>query len=57
MKDNNYQSIFQNLKKFTNVFKNKKKEWKILKTKSQLKIKKDYSIEKMANSYFKTWNF
>ena len=57
MKDNNYQSIFQNLKKFSNVFKNKKKEWKILKTKSQLKIKKDYSIEKMANSYFKTWNF
>ncbi len=57
MKDNNYQSIFQNLKKFINVFKNKKKEWKILKTKSQLKIKKDYSIEKMANLYFKTWNF
>ena len=57
MKDNNYETIFLELKKFINFFKNKKKEWKILKIKSQLKIKKDYSIEKMANLYFKTWNF
>ena len=57
MKDNNYKTIFHNLKKSINFFKNKKKEWKTLKIKSQLKIKKDYSIEKMANSYFKTWNF
>ena len=57
MKDNSYETIFLNIKKFINVFKNKKNEWKILKIKSQLKIKKDYSIEKMANLYLKTWNF
>jgi len=57
MRDNNHKTIFNNLKKFIIFFKNKKKEWKTLKIKSQLKIKRDYSMEKMAKLYFKIWNF
>ena len=57
MKNNNHNTIFQNLKKFINIFKTKKKKWKDLKINSQLKIKRDYSIENMANLYFKTWTF
>ena len=56
MKENDYLSILNKLKKCIVFFKTKKKEWKYLKKKSQLKIKKDFSIEKMANKYFKIWN-
>ena len=57
MNNNDYSSIFKNLKKFLKFFISKKKEWKILKKKSQLRIKKNYSIKKMANIYFENWNF
>ena len=57
MKNNDYISISKNLNKCIIFFKTKKKEWKSLKKKSQLKIKKNYSIEKMSITYLKTWNF
>ena len=57
MNNNDYLSIFKNLRRFIKFFKSKKKEWNTLKKKSQLRIKKNYSIKKMANIYFENWNF
>ena len=57
MKENNYLSISKNLNKCIVFFNTKQREWKSLKKKSHLKIKKNFSIEKMANTYFKIWNF
>lgn len=56
MKKNNHNSIFNNLRKLVNFYQYKKKEWKFLKKKSQLRIRKNFSIEKMANKYFENWN-
>ena len=55
MSHNNSETIVHNLKKTLNLFKNKKTKWKSLKIKSQNHIKKNYSIENMANSYLKEW--
>ena len=56
-KNNDYLSILRNLKKIIHLFKNNKTEWsKLKKKKSQLKIKKSFSIEKMANAYLENWN-
>ena len=57
MSHNNSQSIIHGLKKSIDVFNNKKKKWKSLKKNSQLRIKKNFSIEKMANTYFQKWIF
>ena len=57
MKKNNKESIFNNLKKSINFLQTKKKKWKFLKKKSADKIKREFSVKKMANTYFKIWNF
>ena len=57
MNNNDYLTIFKNLNKFIQFFKKKKKEWKSIKKNSQLRIKRNFSIEKMANTYFENWNF
>ena len=57
MSNNNSQSIIHSLKKSINVFNNKKKRWRSLKKNSRLQIKKNFSIEKMANIYFQEWIF
>ena len=57
MNNNDSLSIFKNLNKFIKFFKKRKKEWKSIKKKSQLRIKNEFSIEKMANTYLETWNF
>lgn len=54
---NDYTSIAKNLKKTIDIFKNKKRYWQSLKKKSQNRIKKEYSIEKMSNTYLKKWVF
>lgn len=57
MANNDYHSIFKNLKKTINFFKSKKKknEWKALKKKTRLQIKKNFSIQNMASSYIHNW--
>ena len=57
IKNNDYLSIMNGLKKSINVFKNKKKNWKSIKKNSRLQIKKNFLIEKMANTYLKNWIF
>ncbi len=55
--ETNYLSIFNGLKKTIKMMKNNKKNFKILKTQSRTQIKNNFSIEKMANSYLKSWVF
>ena len=50
-------SITKGLKKSIDTIKFNKKKWKFLKKKSRIQIKNNFSIEKMANSYFKNWIF
>ena len=57
MSNNNHESIIYSLKKSIDVFNNKKKKWRSLKKNSRLQIKKNFSIEKMANTYFQKWIF
>ena len=54
---NDHQSIFKNLNKVINFFMNNKSEWSLLKKKSRLQIKENFSIPNMANSYLKKWIF
>lgn len=56
MKDNNPLTLSNNLQKIIKIFKNNKKKWQILKSKSNSRIKRDFSIDKMANMYLKIWN-
>ena len=56
MNKNNNITILNNLKKLIVFFQHRKKEWKNLKKKSQIRIKKNFSIEKMANQYLENWN-
>ena len=55
--NNDYKSIYENLKKIINFFKNNKKEWNFLKKKTRHQIKKNFSTPKMANLYLKKWTF
>ncbi len=57
MKNNDYQSIFKNLKKTIYFFKYKKNKWKFLKKNSRLQIIKKFSIPNMADAYLKNWVF
>jgi glycosyltransferase involved in cell wall biosynthesis len=57
MKNNDYQSIYKNLKKTIYFLKFKKNKWKSLKKNSRLQIKKNFSIPNMANAYLKNWVF
>ena len=55
--NNSNQSIIYSLNKSIDIFNNEKKKWKYLKKNSRLQIKKNFSIEKMANTYLKKWIF
>ena len=57
MNNNDYKSIFRNLKKFLKFFKSKKKEWNLLKKNSRIQIKENFSIPNMANLYLNKWIF
>ncbi len=57
MTNNDHQSIFKNLSRTINLYKNKKKEWRLLKKKSRLQIQKKFSIKNMANTYLENWIF
>ena len=52
---NDSKSIIQGLKKSINFFKSNKKYWKYLKNNSQIQIKRNFSIQKMADLYIKIW--
>ena len=52
---NDYLSITKGLKESINIFENKKKKWEFLKKNARSQIKKNFSIEKMADNYFKDW--
>ena len=57
MKNNDYQSIFKNLKKTIYFLKYKKNKWKFIKRNSRLQIIKKFSIPNMADAYLKNWVF
>jgi glycosyltransferase involved in cell wall biosynthesis len=52
---NDSKSIIQGLKKSINLFKSNKNYWKYLKNNSQIQIKRNFSIQKMADLYIKIW--
>lgn len=54
---NDYKSIIKGLNRGINIFKIKNKKWKILEKNSRIQIKNNFSIKKMANTYFKNWIF
>ena len=54
---NDYKSIIKGLNKSINIFKIKNKKLKFLKKNSRIQIKNNFSIKKMANTYFKNWIF
>ena len=55
MKDNDPNSIYKNIIKCSNIFKNKKFFWNSLKKNSRLRIVNNYSLNKMAINYLKKW--
>ena len=55
LKKNDYLSITKGLKRSINILESKKRKWKFLKKNACLHIKNKFSIEKMANDYFKNW--
>ncbi len=57
MKNNDYQSIFKNLRKTIYFLNYKKNKWKFLKKNSRLQIIKKFSIPNMADAYLKNWVF
>jgi glycosyltransferase involved in cell wall biosynthesis len=57
MAKNDQKSIFDNLKKVLIILKGKKKEWKLLKKNSRLRIKNNFSIPNMGKNYLKNWIF
>ena len=57
MDSNSFDSIFFHLNKTIKILVNDKKKWNLLKKKCRLKIKKDYSLEKMSNLYMSNWVF
>lgn len=54
IKKNNINSIYEGLKKTIKNFSNKKK-WQFLKKNSQVHIRKNFSVESMADNYLKNW--
>ena len=54
IKKNNINSIYEGLKETIKNFLNKKK-WQFLKKNSQVHIRKNFSIESMADNYLKNW--
>ena len=57
MSNNDYASILRNLNKTINILKFKRKKWILLKKNCRSQIKKNFSIENMANKYMINWVF
>jgi glycosyltransferase involved in cell wall biosynthesis len=57
MFNNDSSSILRSLNKTIYIFRYKKKEWTSLKKNCRLQIKKNFSIQNMANTYMKNWIF
>ena len=57
MFNNDSSSILRSLNKTIYIFRYKKKEWTTLKKNCRLQIKKNFSIQNMANTYMKNWIF
>lgn len=54
IKNNDYLSIANGLKKILKLL-NKKKKWKYIKINARKKIQDNFSIEKMSNKYLENW--
>jgi len=54
---NDHLSIEKKLNKFIKIYRYNKTKWKFFKFNSRLNIKKNFSIQKMSNSYLDTWVF
>ena len=52
---NDAETIFYGLKKSILLLKKNTKKWNILKFKARTQIKKNFSIQKMADKYLTTW--
>ena len=57
MSNNDHASILRYLNKVINILKFKRKEWTLLKKNCRLQIRKNFSIQNMANKYMKKWVF
>ncbi len=57
MSNNDHVSILRYLNKAINILKFKRKEWTLLKKNCRLQIRKNFSIQNMANKYMKKWVF
>ena len=57
MNKNTHLSVVNGFKKSIDVIKKDKKKWHFLKKKVRLQIKNNFSIEKMAYEYLKTWTY
>ena len=55
MSKNDPSSIYKNIIKCLNIYKNKKKFWTSLKKNSRLRIVNNYSLNKMTLNYLKKW--
>ena len=55
LNNNNHESISKGLKKSINEFLYKKKKWSYFKKNARSHIKKNFSIEKMADKYLNCW--
>ncbi|MDC0402631.1 glycosyltransferase [Candidatus Pelagibacter sp.] len=55
MRKNDPNSIYKNIIKCLNIYRNKKKFWTSLKKNSRLRIVNNYSLNKMAINYLKKW--
>ena len=54
IKNNDYLSIANGLKKILKLL-NKKKKWKYIKINARKKIQDNFSIEKMSTKYLENW--
>ena len=57
LNQNDYLSISKGIKKIINILINQKIFWKSLKKNTRLQIKNNFSIEKMAENYLRSWIF
>lgn len=55
LKKNDHITILKVLKKSIKIFLNQRKHWSLLKKNAQIHIKKNFSLEKMADDYLKNW--
>ena len=57
LNQNDYLSISKGIKKIISILIDKKIYWKFLKKNTRIQIKNNFSIEKMAENYLRSWIF